>query len=182
MQAPKSISNSGSFSSWHMERTAENKYSDSDSSARPAPGSRSKFLVTDGRPAGTHFRDNAWHDGGAGKRGARAHELEKFEGTSAEKQSSNDAPFMKGDRARTKDGTLRSVRGDQLIGNNPTLKARAPELIKQFGADMPVAQLREVFGGRSVNQIASMTQSQRAVMLGSNSGQQQLAAIMGMLG
>lgn len=173
--------NPGMFTSWHMERTAENKFSEGEGK-QPAAGTRSKTLVTDGRPAGTHFRDNPWFDGGAGNRGARADELEKYEGSTYAKQSPNDAPFMKGDRARTKDGTLREVRGDQQIGRNKSLQEKAPELIKQFGGDMSVGELRQIFGGRSIKQITVMTQAERASMLGTDIAQAQLAAMMGILG
>jgi hypothetical protein len=151
--------NAGQFSSWHMERTAENKYSASDSSKKPAPGERSKFLVTDGRPAGTHFRENAWAAGGA-----RHYDLARFNGTAFEPQSDKDAPGMKGDRARTADGTLREVRADQGVANNPTLQQKAPELVEKYG-DKTVGELRAMFGGLSVSQIAGLSQSARAKIL-----------------
>ena len=88
----KTTSNPGQFTKWHMERAGDNRYSNSDQTTKPAAGERSKTLVTDGRPAGTHFRANPWHDGGAGNRGARASELAKYNGSSYEKQSANDAP------------------------------------------------------------------------------------------
>jgi len=163
----KTTNNPGQFTSWHMERAGDNRYSAGDQTTKPEAGDRSKTLVTDGRPAGTHFRSNPWHDGGAGDRGARASELAKFNGTSYEKQSANDAAFMKGDRARTADGTLREVRGDEQVSNNPTLTARAPELVEQFGK-ISVGELREKFGGLSVSQIGSLTKKQRAQVLAQN--------------
>jgi hypothetical protein len=146
-----------------MERAGDNRYSDSDSTTRPEPGSRSRTLVTDGRPAGTHYRDNAWFDGGPGARGSRAHELARYNGTSFEPQSENDAPFMRGDRARTADGTLREVRADQLVSNNPTLVARAPEVVAAYG-DKTVGELRELTG-MSLSQFAALTSAQRAAVL-----------------
>ena len=170
--------NPGQFSSWHMERAAGNKYSESDSSVKPEAGERSKTLITDGRPAGTHYRDNAWFDGGAGNRGSRAHDLAKFSGTSFEKQSDNDAPFMRGDRARTADGTLREVRGDQTVANNPTLSQRAPELMAEYG-DMSIDQLRDVFGGMSVSKIGEMTQAERADVISANSPKVEIGQSVG---
>ena len=156
--------NRGQFSSWHMERAGDNKYSDSDNSTKPAAGERSKTLVTDGRPAGTYFKTNPWHDGGAGDRGARAHELAKFSDTSYAKMSNNDAPFMKGDRARTADGTLREVRADQLVSNNATLKERATDIVAEYG-NLTVGELRDMFDGMSVSKIGEMTQAERADFL-----------------
>lgn len=156
--------NAGQFSSWHMERAGANKYSDSDNSTQPAPGERSKTLVTDGRPAGTYFKDNPWHDGGAGDRGARAHDLAKYTGSSYGKMSGNDAPFMKGDRARTADGTLREVRADQLVSNNATFKERATDLVDNYG-DLSVGELRDMFDGMSVSKIGEMTQAERTDFL-----------------
>ena len=155
--------NSGRFTSWHMERAGDNRYSDSDSTKKPAAGERSKTLVTDGRPAGTHFKDNPWHDGGSGVRGARAHELSKYNDSAYEKQSSNDAPFMKGDRARTADGTLREVRADELVSNNPTLQERAPEIVAKYG-DKSIGELRELTG-ISLSQFASLSKAQRTNVL-----------------
>ena len=162
--------NSGQFSSRHMERAGDNKYSESDSSVKPAAGERSKTLITDGRPAGTHFRDNSWFDGGAGNRGSRASELAKYSGTSSAKQSDNDAPFMRGDRARSEDGTLREVRADQTVANNPTLSARAPDLMAEYG-DVSVGDLRNLFGGMSVSKIGEMTQVERADYIDQNADQ-----------
>ena len=167
--------NSGRFTSWHMERAGDNRYSASDKTTQPAAGERSKTLITDGRPAGTHFRANPWFDGGAGNRGARASELAKYNGSSYEKQSPNDAPFMKGDRARTADGTLREVRADEQVSNNPTLSARAPEIVEKFG-NISVGELREKFGGLSVSQIGSLTKKQRAQVLAQNAKPEPQAA------
>jgi hypothetical protein len=153
--------NRGQFSSWHMERAGDNKYSASDSSIKPAAGERSKTLVTDGRPAGTYFKTNPWHDGGAGERGARAHDLAKYTGSSYGKMSGNDAPFMKGDRARTADGTLREVRADQLVSNNATLNERATDIVAEYG-NLTVGELRDMFDGMSVSKIGEMTQAERA--------------------
>ncbi len=164
MKAQNTNRNSGQFSSWHMERKAENKYSDGDQTKRPAAGESSKYIVTDGRPAGTQVKENAWHDGGSGNRGARASELAKYNGSSFEKQSANDAPFMKGDRARNADGQLRSVRGDQLVKNNPSISARAPEIVAKFG-NITVAQLETKFGGTSISAIAKMTKGERAAAI-----------------
>jgi len=163
----KTTKNSGQFTSWHMERAGDNRYSKSDSTKQPAAGERSKTLVTDGRPAGARFDANEWFDGGPGNRGARASELAKYNGTSSERQSKNDAPFMKGDRARTGDGTLRQVRSDEKVSNNPTLKERAPELVAQFG-DLTVGELSAKFGGLSLTQIGKLTQGERAKILARN--------------
>jgi hypothetical protein len=163
----KTISNPGQFTSWHMERAGDNRYSGGDQTTQPAAGERSKTLVTDGRPAGTHFRSNPWFDGGSGQRGERAGDLAKYNGTSFERKSDNDAPFMKGDRARTADGTLRAVRADEQVGNNPTLTARAPEVVEKFG-NISVGELRAKFGGLSVSQIGNLTKKQRAQVLTQN--------------
>jgi hypothetical protein len=163
----KTTSNPGQFTSWHMERAGDNRYSAGDQTTKPAAGDRSKTLSTDGRPAGAHFRDNAWFDGGAGNRGARASELAKFNGTAYEKQSGNDAAFMKGDRARTANGQLREVRADEQVSNNPTISARAPELVEQFGK-ISIGELRAKFGGLSVSQIGGLTKNQRAQVLSQN--------------
>lgn len=164
----KTTTNPGQFTSWHMERAGDNRYSAGDQTTKPAAGERSKTLVTDGRPAGTHFRDNPWHDGGAGNRGARADELSKYNGTSFEKQSANDAAFMKGDRARTADGTLREVRADEQVGNNPTLTARLSKSeLAQF-KNLTVGELQTKFGGLSVSQIGGLTKGQRAKILAQN--------------
>lgn len=173
MKTGSTTKNAGQFSSWHMERKAENKYSKSDSTTRPEAGTSSKYLKTDGRPAGTQFVENSWFDGGSGARGARAHELSKFNGTASEKQSANDAPFMAGDRARTADGTLRQVRGDQKVSNNPTLQ-RESDIAAKFG-DITVGELRTMFGGMSVKQIANMSQAQRAKVLARNASTGQTA-------
>ena len=116
--------NRGQFTSWHMERKADNKYGANDSTTKPAPGAREKFVVTDGRPAGTHVRSNAWHVGEAGNRGARSHELAGVKNSAYGKQSAADAPWMKGDRSRNADGQLRRGRADALIGNNKTVSPK----------------------------------------------------------
>ena len=167
--------NPGRFTSWHMERAGDNRYSDSDSTKQPAAGTRSKTLVTDGRPAGTYFKDNPWFDGGAGNRGARAHELSKYTGSSYAKQSTNDAPFMKGNRARTEDGTLREIRSDAQVANVKTLQQRAPELVAQFG-NISVGELQAMFGGLSVSKIGELTQGERASILAKRGGATQTQA------
>ncbi|MCC7383227.1 MAG: hypothetical protein IT384_15430 [Deltaproteobacteria bacterium] len=47
------------------------------------------------------------------------------------------------------------------IGELKTLQARAPEIIQSLGADFPVGELRQIFGGLNVSQIASLPASQR---------------------
>lgn len=71
-----------------------------------------------------------------------------------------DDPDMRGIRARTQNGRLREVRGDQLVRNNPSLQARAPELVDQFG-DLSIDDLRDKFGELSLSQIARLTKGER---------------------
>ena len=82
-----------------------------------------------------------------------------------DQQSPTDAPGMKGDRSRAEDGRLREVRSDEQLQNNPTIKARAPELLEKFAEDFTVGQLRDVFGGMSLSQITDLTKDQRAKVL-----------------
>lgn len=80
-----------------------------------------------------------------------------------------DAPAMRGVRDRTADGTLRKVRGDQRVGNNPSLLARAPELVERFGGGT-VDELRALFGGLSLSAIAKMDTAERELRLSGPEG------------
>lgn len=59
----------------------------------------------------------------------------------------------------------RRIRSDAQIGNVRTLKAKAPDLITRLGPRITVGTLREIFGRRSVTEIAEMPREQRAVFV-----------------
>jgi len=61
-------------------------------------------------------------------------------------------------------GRFRQIRDDALIGNVKSL-ARTPDVVATLGGDTSVAELRAIFGGRSVSEIATMPKLERATLL-----------------
>jgi hypothetical protein len=103
--------------------------------------------------------------------GGKHYELAIYNGTSFEKQSAADAAGMKGDQSRNPTtGQIRAKRGDAYIGN---IAYTPKDLIKAFGANATVSEVRQAFGNKSYSAITKMSASARAATLAATQGSQQ---------